>query len=100
MKDFDTDIRPLLSKRLTIEEQGHPNDYLGVNITMTKDGQHVFTQPSLIDAIINDVGNGTKQRKPVLVSFYIITWIHNHTIHTTSTTDQLWKNPIIWQKIS
>ena len=41
---------------------------MGVNIAKTDDRQYVFTQPSLIDAIVNDVGIETKQKKSVLMS--------------------------------
>ena len=58
--DIDAEIRLLQSKWLIIEDQGHPNDYVGVNIARNNDGQYVFTQPSLINAIINDVGIGSK----------------------------------------
>ena len=63
--DNDNEIRLLQSEELKIEDQGYPNDYVGVNIAKNKDGQYVFTQPFLIDAIINDVGMKTKQRKSV-----------------------------------
>ena len=58
--DIDNEILHQ-SKGINIEDQGHPNDYVGVNISKTDDGQYVFTQPSLINAIINDVGIGTKK---------------------------------------
>ena len=70
MKDseIDAEIRLLQSKGLKIVAQGHPNDYVGVNIARTNDEQYVFTQPSLIDAIITDVGIGTKQKKSISMS--------------------------------
>ena len=72
-------------------------DYLGINISKADDGQHEFTQPSLIDAIINDVGIGPKQRKSVPMSTYKLLHHHMgslphnpcHTIITTLTTDRL-----------
>ena len=66
--DIDAEIRLLQSKGLKIEDKGHPNDYVGVNIAKPNDGQYVFTQPFLIDAIINDVRIGTKQKKLVPMS--------------------------------
>ena len=74
--DIDNEIRLHLSKRLNIEDQGHPNDYAGINIAKTDDGQYVFTQPSLIDAYINDVGIGTKQRKSAPMSAHKL--LHHH----------------------
>ena len=41
---------------------------MGLNIAKTDDAQYVFIQPPLIDVIINDVGIGLKQRKPVPMS--------------------------------
>jgi hypothetical protein len=41
---------------LNIEDQGHPADYVGVNIKNLKDGSSEFTQQALIDSIINNVG--------------------------------------------
>jgi hypothetical protein len=38
------------------EDQGHPADYVGVNIKKLKDGSYEFTQRALIDSIVNDVG--------------------------------------------
>ncbi len=37
---------------LNIEDQGHPADYVGVNIKKIKDGSYEFTQRALIDFII------------------------------------------------
>ncbi len=39
-----------------IEDQGHPHDYVGVDIKKLRDGLYKFTQRALIDSIINDVG--------------------------------------------
>ena len=51
-----------------MKDQGNPYNYVGVNVAKSDDGQYVFTQPSLIDRIINDVVVGTKQRKSVHMS--------------------------------
>ena len=40
--DIDDEIRLPLCKGLKIEEQSHPDDYVGVNIAKTNDGQYVF----------------------------------------------------------
>ncbi|KAL7476135.1 hypothetical protein ACHAW6_002012 [Cyclotella cf. meneghiniana] len=39
-----------------IEDQGHPADYVGVNIKRLPDGSYKFSQQTLIDSIIADVG--------------------------------------------
>ena len=48
-----------LSKVLKIEEQGHSNYCVCANMTNTKYSQYIFTQQSIINAII-DVGVGSK----------------------------------------
>jgi hypothetical protein len=50
---------------MNIEDQGHPADYVGVNIKKLKNGTYEFTQKTLIDAIINDVDIGDAYTKPV-----------------------------------
>jgi hypothetical protein len=50
---------------LNIEDQGHPADYIGVNIKKMKDGSYEFTQHALIDSIIEDVGLKDAKVKPV-----------------------------------
>jgi hypothetical protein len=50
---------------LNIEDQGHPADYVGVNIKKTKDGSYKFTQRTLINSIIEDVGLKDAMVKPV-----------------------------------
>ena len=59
-------IQEILSLGLNIEDQGHPADYVGVNIRQLKDGSYEFTQRALIDSIIQDVGlDNAKGVKPV-----------------------------------
>jgi hypothetical protein len=50
---------------LNIEDQGHPADYIGVNIKKLKDGSYEFTQRVLIDSIINGVRLYDVKVKPV-----------------------------------
>ncbi|KAL7474046.1 hypothetical protein ACHAW6_000044, partial [Cyclotella cf. meneghiniana] len=50
---------------LNVEDQGHPVDYVGVNIKKIRDGTYKFTQHALIDAIIDDVNIGNSYTKPV-----------------------------------
>jgi hypothetical protein len=58
-------INEIQDSGLNIEDQGHPADYVGVNITKLQDGSYEFTQRALIDAIINDVGLMDTKVKPV-----------------------------------
>ena len=58
-------IQEIQNVGLNIEDQGHPADYVGVSINKLRDGSYEFTQPALIDAIINDVGISDSRTKPV-----------------------------------
>jgi hypothetical protein len=58
-------IKEIQNLGLKIEDQGHPADYVGVNIKKLKDGSYEFTQRALIDSIINDVGLKDAKVKPV-----------------------------------
>ena len=51
MSGIITEIRNL---DLDIEDQGHPADYVGVNIKRMKDGSIGLSQHGLIDTIIQD----------------------------------------------
>jgi hypothetical protein len=58
-------IKEIQNLGLNIEDQGHPADYVGVNIKKLKDGSYEFTQQGLIDSIIDDVGLKDAKVKPV-----------------------------------
>ena len=58
-------IKQLQDLNLKIEDQGHPANYVGVNICKLKNGSHQFTQQALIDSIIKDVGLVDSKTKPV-----------------------------------
>jgi hypothetical protein len=58
-------IKEMQDLGLNIEDQGHPADYVGVNIRKLKDGSYEFTQCALIDSIISDVGLTDSKTKPV-----------------------------------
>ncbi|KAL7474048.1 hypothetical protein ACHAW6_000046, partial [Cyclotella cf. meneghiniana] len=59
-------IKELTELGLEVEDQGHPNDYVGVNIKRLSDGSYAFSQKTLIDAIITDVGlTSNDYTKPV-----------------------------------
>jgi hypothetical protein len=62
LQDTIKDIQDL---GLNIEDQGHPADYVGVNIKKLRDGAYEFTQCALIDSIINDVELKDAKVKPV-----------------------------------
>ncbi len=53
---FTEAIQEIQSLGLNIEDQGHPVDYVSVNIRKLKDGSYEFTQRALIDSTIQDVG--------------------------------------------
>jgi hypothetical protein len=58
-------IKEIQNLGLNIEDEGHPADYVGVNIKKLKDGSYEFTQQALIDSIINDVGLKDAKVTPV-----------------------------------
>jgi hypothetical protein len=50
---------------LSIEDQGHPADYVGVSIKKLKNGIIELTQQALIDSIIYDIALGDSKVKAV-----------------------------------
>jgi hypothetical protein len=58
-------IKDIQDLGLNIEDQGHPADYVGINIKKLQDGSYEFTQRALIDSIISDVGLKDAKVKPV-----------------------------------
>jgi hypothetical protein len=64
-EQLKTVIREIQGIGLDIEDQGHPADYVGVNIKRLKDGSYEFTQRALIDAIIADANLTDAKVKPV-----------------------------------
>jgi hypothetical protein len=58
-------MKELQGLGLNIKDQGHPADYVRVNISKLQDGSYKFTQRALIDSIINDVGLNDSKSKPV-----------------------------------
>ena len=53
---FTDIIKELVDLGYNIEDQGHPANYVGVNICKTKEGYYEFTQCSLIESIISGIG--------------------------------------------
>jgi hypothetical protein len=58
-------IKEIQNLGLNIEDQGHPADYVGVNIKKLNDDSYELTQWAVIDSIINDVGLKDAKVKPV-----------------------------------
>jgi hypothetical protein len=58
-------IKEVQDLGLNIEDQGHPADYVSININKLQDGSFEFTQWALIDSIIEDVGLKDAKIKPV-----------------------------------
>jgi hypothetical protein len=58
-------IKDIQDLGLNIEDQGHPADYISVNIKKLQDDSYEFTQRTLIDSIISDVGLKDAMVKPV-----------------------------------
>ncbi len=58
-------INKLQNPKLSIEDQGHPVGYVGVNIKKLKDGVIELSQRALIDSIIADVALGNSKVKAI-----------------------------------
>ncbi len=58
-------IKEIQNLGLNIEDQGHPADYVGVNIKKLKDGSYELTLWGLLDSIIDDIGLKDAKVKPV-----------------------------------
>ena len=69
-------ISQLQGLGLDIEDQGHPADYVGVNIKRLKGGGIEFNQWGLIDFIISNVGLKGTTTKPVPVKSHTILLTH------------------------
>ncbi len=63
-EQLKTVIREIQGIGLNIEDQGHPSDYVGVNIKQLKNESYEFTQRALIDAIIADANLTDAKVKP------------------------------------
>ncbi|KAL7476388.1 hypothetical protein ACHAW6_002257 [Cyclotella cf. meneghiniana] len=58
-------IRQLKKAGLNIKDQGHPADYVGVNIKKSCDGTYQFIQRSLIDVMIDNMDIGNSYTEPI-----------------------------------
>ena len=61
--NLDKFLQDLANANLKVEDMGHPNDYVGVNIQQQSDGTFHFTQQGLIDSVIADCGLATSFKK-------------------------------------
>ncbi|KAG7365834.1 reverse transcriptase RNA-dependent DNA polymerase [Nitzschia inconspicua] len=52
-----------LSKHFNVEDEGQLSDYLGVRISMPEQGKYRFTQPHLIDSILEDLALWPQEHK-------------------------------------
>jgi hypothetical protein len=62
-------IKEIQGLGLSIEDQGHPADYVGVSIKKHRNSFYEFTQRALIDSIIEDTGISNSKTKPVPAKF-------------------------------
>ena len=58
-------VNELQNIGLDVEDQGHPSDYVGVNIKQSSNGSIEFSQRALIDSIIKDAHLSDAKVKPV-----------------------------------
>jgi hypothetical protein len=69
LEPLDQQLRDIINKlrnlKLSIEDQGHPADYVGVSIKKLKNGVIELTQRALIDSIISNIALGDSKVKAV-----------------------------------
>jgi hypothetical protein len=77
----DKQLRGITNKlqnfKLSIEDEGHLVDYVGVNIKKLKDSVIELLQQALINSIIADVALGNSNSRPFqprLARSYMLTW--------------------------
>ena len=85
-------IKELPDSKLELEDQGHPADYVGVNIKKQGDGSYEFTQPALTQKIIKDVRLSPRTtQKPILMCAQRLLYHHLDypppTTRASSSTD-------------
>ncbi|KAL7530988.1 hypothetical protein ACHAWF_008366 [Thalassiosira exigua] len=74
-KNLDSFVQELRDAKLKVDDMGHPNDYVGVNLQQQSDGTFHFVQTGLIDQVIADCGlsNSTKKKQVPAKSSKILT---------------------------
>ena len=80
-------IAQLQGLGLKFEDQGHPANYVEVNIKRLKGGGIEFTQRALIDPIIEDVGLKGTITKPVPEKAHVILLAHKYQPRFTLNFD-------------
>jgi hypothetical protein len=69
LEPSDQQLHDIINKlwylKLSIEDQGHPADYVGANIKKLKNSIIELTQRALVDSIISDVALGDSKVKAV-----------------------------------
>ncbi len=80
---------------LKIKDQGSLSDYVGVNIHKQADGMYNFTQCTLINAIILDIGLKDKYTKPVPAKDSL----HLHTFKSSPAFDDNFNYCSILEKL-
>jgi hypothetical protein len=81
LRDIINELRNL---KLSIEDQGHPADYVGVSIKKLKNGVIELSQRALIDSIISDVALSDSKVKAVPVK--VRTWLTFPLMDSSTTT--------------
>ncbi|KAL7546465.1 hypothetical protein ACHAWF_009797 [Thalassiosira exigua] len=68
-KNPDNFVQEFIDAKLKVEDIGHPNDYVGVNIQRQSDGTFHYVRTAFIDQIIADCGltNSSTKKKQVPV---------------------------------
>jgi hypothetical protein len=79
-------IKQLKDCGLNIKDQGHPADYIRVNIKKTCEGSNRFTQHTLIDT----TNNSYTKPVPAKVSLQLDSFHNHQSLMGTSTIAQLW----------
>jgi hypothetical protein len=69
-------INKLHNLKLSIEDQGHPDNYVGVSIKKLNDGVIELTQRAIINSIISDVALDNSKVKAIPAKVSKI--LHNH----------------------
>ena len=64
-------IWEIKSSGLDVDDQGHPAEYIGVNINQTKDGYYQFSQRSLMENMIDDANFSDFQICTVKINIYV-----------------------------
>ena len=74
---IDNVIKELQYSKLKLEDQGHPTDYVGVNIKKQWYESYDFTHPALTQQIIEDIRLGTRTTpKPITMCAQRL--LHHH----------------------